>query len=642
MPVFLPTEVTLMPLITCLCVLGYCLALTRFSKWRIEFTPFFIISTIITFLYFFAYVDCLKFGTDALLGIGALLFVLSPAFLFSQRVLFFEKYATPGLVISLGFITLFLSLAHQAHFSGWDEFTHWGPHSKLIFYHNGFLTASDVAIHKSYPLGGALFHYFFFRLSGFNEGIAYVAQTLLLMAPLSIFIAQYDWRHWKRALIVYALVIFALLILKVQIGVTNSLYMDTAVGIYTGMAIVSFLSSQKNIAAILYLVPVIAAMTLFKQKLIPFVLLISVIIFVTQLSDKNARASERAGLYFGFCSARSLTRAFLALITLPLTSILITESWHHYLTKINESVEWKMHFTLAKLQGAFLAPSGSIPHIIISNYAHALMPAFVAVFVIMILNTIAFYFSTNNKTTIAIVRAVLLLGFIAYAFALLMMYLFSFGTYEGIMHASMGRYLNIYFIAWALVTLYFLSNALSRFKLKSIVENSLIIMIIIGLFSWIALHKSTSLPLRQPISDIANAVKKVVPRDASVFIIWQNETGLARGILLYELTPRVSNMGCTGFGKRYNANDVWTCNTKPGALAQQFKHFNYVLLAYTDKNFWNHYQTIFPDKNKITPLLTYLICKGDGFDTFGKPGCYVQTHHAYLFRVTQNGKLISI
>lgn len=608
-----------MPFITCLCLFGYCLALTRFSKWRIEITPFFVISSIITLLYIFAYAHMLELGTNLLLTTGAALLLFSPAFLFSERDIFFEKYATPGLIISLGFITLFLSLAYHAHLSAWDEFTHWGPHSKLVFYHHGFLTASDVVIHKSYPLGGALFHYFFFRLSGYSEGAAYVAQTLLLMAPLSIFTAQYDWRNWKRALIVYAAVLFVLLILKVKIGLCNSLYMDAAVGIYTGMAIVSFLSSQKKCLAILYLIPMIAAMTLFKQKLMPFVLLISAIIFVVQL-----------------CETRSLARAFLSLLTLPITSLLITQSWHHYLKQIDASVEWKMNFSFAKLHDAFLAPAGSIPHTIIANYAHALAPAFIVVFLIMILNAIAFYFSENNKTTIAIVRAILLLGFIAYSFALLLMYLFSFTPYEGIIHASMGRYLNIYFVAWGLVTLYFLSNALSRFKLKSIVENSLIVVIIIGLLSWIILQKHTVSPLRQPISTIANAVKKVVPHNASVFIIWQNETGLARGILLYELTPRISNMGCTSFGEKYNANDVWTCHTKPNALAQQFNQFNYVLLAYTDKNFWNHYQSILPNKNKIKSFVTYTICKGDGFDTFEKPGCHMQKHHAYLLKVDHN------
>ncbi len=639
-------EVISMPFITCLCILGYCLALTRLSKWRIEFTPFFIISSIITLLYIFAYTHTLQFGTNALLLIGGLLFILSPLFLFSERAIFFEKYATPGLIITLCFSALFLSLANQSHLSAWDEFTHWGPHSKLVFYHNGFLTASDVTIHKSYPLGGALFQYFFFRLSGYSEGVAYVAQTLLLMAPLSIFFAHYHWQSWKRAFIVYSFVLLVLLALKVKIGVTNSLYMDTAVGIYVGMAIVSFLSSSKTITNILYLIPIITAMTLFKQKLMPFVLLISAVIFIVQLSNRGTRASKRAEYGTMSGSARLLTRAFLSLLTLPLSAILITDSWHHYLKQINQSVEWKMDFSFTKLHDAFLAPAGSIPHTIIANYTHALTPAFICVFAIMMLNAVAFYFSKGNKTTIAIVRAILLLGFIAYAFALLLMYLFSFSAYEGIIHASMNRYLNIYFVAWSLVTLYFLFDAFLRFNIKSSIENGFIITIMIGLLSWITLHfthqKHSLSPLREPINHIANVVKNVVPRNASVFTIWQDGTGLERGILLYELTPRIANMGCTSFGKKYNANDVWTCDIKPSKLAQQLNQFNFVLLAYTDKNFWDHYQSILPNKNNLKPFATYTICKGDGFDSFGKSGCHMATEHAYLFKVGSHGKLISV
>lgn len=608
--------------IACLSILGFCLALTRFSARKIETTPFFVISTIILFMYFFAYRNYLATATDAMLLIGSVLFLLSPSFLYSQRHLFFQKYATPGMLIALSFMILFLFLANHARFSAWDEFTHWGPHSKLVFDHNGFFTSQDVVIHKSYPLGGALFQYLFFRLSGFSEGTAYAAQCLLLMAPLPILLQYFNWSSWKKAFIAYGLTLFFLLLLKVKMGPIDSLYMDSAVGIYVGMCVVTFLSSEKKIVDVLFLIPMIAALMLFKQKLLPFVLLIAVMIFSIQwMQNKKLTLSSLA-----------------AVCVLPIVSVFMTQSWHYYLERIHTKVEWKLPITWQKLQATFLSPAGSTAHTIIINYCHAILPILIFVCVMILLNGIAFYFRQDRKSELVIVNMLLLFGLAAYVFGLLLLYLFSFGTYEGLIHASMDRYLRIYYIVWTLITLYFLFDAIKLYRLSAKIENGAIIAIIMLMIYFIYTkniadnHYQNMLQLRRPLAKIADAVTQKINKNASVFIVWQNSTGLARAILLYELTPRKTNMGCTGFGKKYNAADVWTCDMTPKQFKRQIVKYQYVLLGFTDKNFWEHYQSVLPNKNTIQPLITYQICEQNGFNAFGVKGCRMQKHHAYLLR----------
>ncbi len=625
-----------MDLIVCLCLIGYCLTLTRFSKWPIEFAPFFVISTIITLLYCFAYWHFLKAGADGILMLGGFLFLLSPIFIAQEKDQLWKKYFTPGFIISLGFLALFLSLSYQVHFAGWDEFTHWGPHSKLVFFNNGFLTKNDVVIHKSYPLGGALFQYLFFRLSGYSEGTAYVAQCLLIMASLSILIHQYRWESWKNAFIAYTITLTLLLLLRVKMGPVDSLYMDSDVGIYFGMMIAAYFTSQKNISTILYLIPMVAAMTLFKQKLFPLILMATVVMFIDIIIFNRKNIFPKIG----------------ALILLPMTACFVTHSWHQYLKSIGTQVEWKLNMSFAKLHEAFFASAGSVSHHIIFNYLHALiLPTAIFVAVIVCLNWTAYlgYQKKKKKMTLIVINIVFLCGFIAYLFGLLLMYLFSFTVYEGLHHASMQRYLHIYYLGWSIVVLYFLFDA-KRHLFSARAENNFIIGVIIGIFGFFVMyfihqchfshHQYALWKLRQPIIKIANAVKKVTKPTDKIFTIWQDSRGAERAMLLYELTPRKPNLTSSSFGKPYSKNDVWTNNLSPKKLLREIGGYNYLLLGYSDKNFWTHYQSIMPNRHTLKPVATYTICMDKKFSSLGDAGCVIKQHHAYLFKIINiNGKI---
>ncbi len=620
----------MMTILVCLSLLGYCLALSRVSKWPVEAAPFFVISSMITLLYIFAYCNILKIGADGVLILGGLLLVASPFYL-KNHLNHIEKIIKPGFIVSLLFIILFLWLSSQVHFSGFDEFTQWGPHSKFVFYNNGFISATDITIHKSYPLGGALFQYLFFRVSGFGEGTAYVAQCLLIMAPLSILVQNYQWSNVRKTFIAYFSALLALLLLKVQIGPTDSLYMDSAVGVYFGMSLVAYLSSAKNISNILYLIPVIAAFVLFKQKLMPFVLIISAIILFDQI--------------YYYRSKNIITRMF-SVALLPITAWLVTQSWHDYLNKINAGIEWKINFS-------FLTLHTLTSKIIIINYIHALRPALLFIILIFLINLISYYCYQlkNKKINLVLINIILLFGFIAYITGLLLLYLFSFTTYEAVHHASMGRYLGIYEIGWALTALYFLINAVKETKFFKF-EIVAIISLIIGFSGLLTIHfmrgknpehKLHSIwTLRQPVIQIAEAVKTVTRPDSKIFTIWQASDGLFRGMLVYELTPRKPNLGCTNFGAPHAKQDIWTCNASPENFLKQLRGFDYLLLAYSDNDFWSHYQSVMPNKQKIKPLIAYQICKGAEFLNFGQPGCVMRTENAYLFKIVNKNNHIQL
>src|SRR3990167_3949232 len=275
-----------------LSLLGYCFLLKRFTKWPIECLPFLAISACIVILYIAAYAHFLPVAANVIL-IGGLfsLFVL-----YQARHQLWAEYLTPGFVIPLLFVVLFLLLTHGTHFSQWDEFTHWGPHAKLVLYHNGFIDAADAAVNKTYPLGSALFYYLFSYFTGYSESVAYKAQCIITLAPLSIFVSRFQWHAWKKVFISYGLILIFLFLLKVHVGVVNSLYMDNIVGIYFGMTIVFYLTSSRSRASIYYLIPIIIAFTLLKEKLYPLVWIITALIMVDQIFIQKQRKITRVFL----------------------------------------------------------------------------------------------------------------------------------------------------------------------------------------------------------------------------------------------------------------------------------------------------------------------------------------------------------
>lgn len=620
-----------MELIVCLSLLGYCLALTRFSKWPIEYTPFFVVSAVVVLLYCFAGMHFLKIGADSLLTLGGALLFLSPLFLFSHRHVLTERYATPGFIVSLIFLTVFLILARQGHFSGWDEFAQWGPHSQLVFLNNGFIRASDATACKSYPPGSALFHYLFFRVSGYHEGTAYLAQCLLMMASLFIFTHGYSWKSWQKTVIAYAATLILFLLLHTKIGPSESLYMDDAVGIYIGMTMVAYLGSSKKIDAILYLIPIIATLSLLKPKLYPLVLIATTIILVDQFVTNK----------------KNIFLMLLTALILPGTNYLTTTSWHHYLNTIGTPLARQLHLTIAQIKNTLFAPPGSFSHAVIVNYIHALKPALFFLCVILSLTLITYYCyaAKNKRVSLLAISATLFLGFIAYIFGLLLMYLFTFVPYEAIHHASMSRYLHIYYLIWSLVALYFLFDATRSITKKycRAIENGFVFLIIMGFIIFLCLphkHKNKTQSLRQSVMQIATAVKQITKPHDSVFSIWQNTTGLPFAMLTDALVPRKLNSGCHAFGKSVTSQDIWTCHLTPKDLQKQFRHFDYLLLAYTDKNFWSHYQSILPDRKKLKPIAIYTVCMKNAFNAFGSKGCHPEKQRAYLLKIMRSNNQI--
>ena len=85
--------------IALLAILGYGLCLNRVAKWSLESSLLFVSASLVCLLYLFGLLGVLQIGSQALLGIGLLLFVTGGYSLFKRRTI--SQYNSPAILFLL-------------------------------------------------------------------------------------------------------------------------------------------------------------------------------------------------------------------------------------------------------------------------------------------------------------------------------------------------------------------------------------------------------------------------------------------------------------------------------------------------------------------------------------------------------------
>ena len=665
-----------MQFIVLISIAGLCILFTRIFKVRIELTPIIVISSIISFLYLCALIQNLNFGVYFIFFLGIFSILSSPLYLPKSKKDKYANYFTPGFTISMVIVLYFSVLALNVQMLAFDEFAHWGPRAKFVYMNEGFIKESDNLILKSYPLGGALFYYFFYTFSGgYSESITYFSQNLLLMFPLITLLINTNWRTWEKTVISFFLIICVLFVFGVRVGPAGSIYMDKAVGIFFGGAIVFYLNSERKYKDILFLIPVMFCLIQFKLGLMPFVIAVVTLIFIDQslICIINRNSSNHLNNYF---------KAISSLLFLLFCGIASKLSWEYYLKTINISLFWfaKINHTFEEIITAFIPDKSSTHHqLVINNFYDQLfedefllnteplnfilqylpidfiLNASPIQFTINIFLIISLMFFLNKeklfRKDLISINLILILGYIVYLFGILILYMFNVGHYEGPRLESFPRYLSIYQIGWILVVVNLFIRSLNGVKLRyhNFFSYIFVALAILGLVSgpiikWYRDNKTShgmylDSVSHQKINKFTQLVEDLTNENDSIHLIWQSGNGLEKWMIAYDLTPRRVVGG--SYGTPYDEGDVWTSNLSVEAFSNQIKGSNYLLLGYTDEKFWKQYGSLFPKPiDNLEPLTIYNICKGDFFASFSKPGCKLSEEKAYLFKIiNENNEL---
>ena len=330
-------------------------------------------------------------------------------------------------------------------------------------------------------------------------------------------------------------------------------------------------------------------------------------------------------------------------------------SWSLYLTNIGVPLEWNASITFQQVMVSFSKVASARDTLTIQHFKDYLWDQSG---VIIALLALSYLFPLTMPLKMDRIRwwtaAVwLLVGFSAYVFGLLLLYLYVFNSFHGVMLASILRYSGIYFIMWTFFVLAMFRVALQGVELSFMrtAENTLLsILITLMLIAAMFTHGNrlvaeenlrSRVQLRAQIAKISDKVKLLTPDESKVFLVWQNSMGLQAVTLMYDLMPRMFNEKPVGFGAPYTDDRVWTHDISPYEFVSQLQGYDYLLLAYTDKRFWDRYGVLF-DKpvEKMQPLVIYTQCEGGEFNDALSDGCVVRSKKAYLFSIKRvNGEI---
>ncbi len=197
-----------------------------------------------------------------------------------------------------------------------------------------------------------------------------------------------------------------------------------------------------------------------------------------------------------------------------------------------------------------------------------------------------------------------------YLVGLVLLYMFSFSEFEGPRLASFARYVNTMVIPLVLLAWGFAlpeagdpaeDQRLGGWRRVVFVACLALFTIFLasqapswpGMPKWLA--KGDASEDRALITPMTEVVRKAVPIDKKVFVIWQNSSGRNFHIIRYEIAPRPTNKWYFSLGKPYFDGDVWTEPLTQEAWAHMLaeEKFDYVFLAKTDRQFWERFGALF-------------------------------------------------
>ncbi|WP_061249393.1 hypothetical protein [Leptospira alstonii] len=612
---------------------GYLIFLIRYTKWSTASLPLFITSTGIFILFCSGFFDLLLPVVWCLNGLGVCLGIISLYTARNRLAELLTPLLEPGPVIFFLFACFFYIKLSQALFEGFDEFTHWGFAAREMFFQDSFTTADSALLLKSYPPGTALFQYWLTKSIGWSEGNAYWAQSLLILSGAVVFLERMTWRQWIRILVTLGVVFLLVFIFGYGL---KSLYVDNVLGLLCGASIVScFRSETSGSVTIARILPTLFILPLVKAVGLMLGIFAAIILICDQiLKGKNivpVGSQIKQKFIFGvFC--------ILALVA-PIAS---AQTWGWYVKKSGYNVIFKTSFSFSQIKKSFSSDgaserdketianfgktfgtkrinSESVFQRFSQRLSYRLTPSKSFFFFIFLsIGAVLAESRRRDRWRAVIGLTFMFTCFVMYTFGLLLMYLYSFGDYEGPRLASFERYMGIIFLAWAIVIWGFLLQAADQEKkYYSYILKGIAFVCVLSLSparaAGFVFLSPQPLPIRTEIRSLLSGVTSNIENDKKVYIVWQNTTGFEPWILAYELLPRITSTRSMGWslGRPYYPGDIWTADWTLQEWSDRLASYDFVLLASVDSRFWERYLPLFRVTSNIKNEKLFRVIKGN-------------------------------
>ena len=380
-----------------------------------------------------------------------------------------------GNMFTIGFFVFVLfyayfSLYHRfTAFSTWDEFQHWGPMIKETMRLDSFysIVESTLQTHKDYPPFISLLEALWCNLcGGYSEAYCYRALsvfTVSLFMPAFAKLKLNQISSWIHAALYSCAVILVNLISFVLLETCfTTIYIDFILGLFSAYMLYLAISTDGKLSCFncINVGFSVAFLMMIKQMSIAFYAM-SLFLLTGLVVLKKQKITWKQGLL-----------AFILMIVLPFA---VSKSWEIYNLPFDLGWQFKIsELSISDFLNLVFNGIGETWQVeALNNYLEAIVhrPLITAPFAFTYWQLNAcltaaifavFMCFTRDKLKSVFVSLTYVIGTFGYAVTMLMLYTYSFGSYEGPMLASFERYLNTYIylgFCFVLMCYFYLSSS---------------------------------------------------------------------------------------------------------------------------------------------------------------------------------------
>ena len=192
--------------------LGYILFINRKLKVRGEMAPLLFIAGCVVISLISGILNMLIYTNILILLVGIFLFYISTKDLLKNDGIknILKILTNPNTICITILFIYFILIASRLHIVHYDNFTHWALVVQDMLELNQLPNFESLITYKSYPLGTALFIYYFCFWVGSLENVMIIAQSVILVASVSclfVFVPKTKFSWLYRLLIITFLVL---------------------------------------------------------------------------------------------------------------------------------------------------------------------------------------------------------------------------------------------------------------------------------------------------------------------------------------------------------------------------------------------------------------------------------------------------
>lgn len=409
---------------------------------------------------------------------------------------------------------LIVLISFNKGFHGWDDYSHWGIMVKESLRLDTFysIEESTLSIHKDYPPLATLYEIMWVKIIGsYSEAYLIRATTFLGVSFLTPVFDDKN-NYLKLAIIFVTTCIFK----DLSFLFYQTIYTDVLLSLSISYSLYQTFKKTFDISDLIILALSLSFLVLIKQVGFVFYILCLFSLLINIIFNKI-----------------KINKNFIILL-LP---IIFYKSWDIYISMfempIQFSVDLKSLFGFIRI--LLFKEGESYQYIAGINYLNAIFTKGIFlnlsyVFWVIVFTLILGYISKKDKFNKGIIY---FLGALGYSYLMLILYMYSFGPYEGPNLASFDRYLNTYLYVGVILIMY--DVCINSIKIQLIY---LILGILISNVNLINLKPAfTYESWGNYLYEDYNKILRHIDKDRSIYIVVENDNGIVREMMSYYLNP---------------------------------------------------------------------------------------------------------